>query len=164
MKSLLLCLIITVLLVIPGNVSYAETTEPTDTVVKFYEAAKDGDIKTMKRLVAGPFYNSRKVLLEKNKGYPKFLREYYEGIEAQVVYAVVGNDALVKKNHPKLYKRYCRKIKTPSGDNSITRNNSRIAVVGVKLQHTDGNNFNTKLLLRKDNNDTWRIVAEILAD
>jgi len=163
MKSLLSYLIMGVLLIGSGSLSYADAG-PTGTVIKFYKASKDGDVETMKHLIAGQFYNSRKVLLNENKGYPKFLRKYYEGSKMQVVYTVIGNDALVKKNHPKLYERHYRKTKIRASKSVITNNNNVVAVVGVKHLFKEGSNIDTKLLLMKDNNDIWHIVDEILAD
>jgi len=82
----------------------------------------------------------------------------------QVVYTVIGNDALVKKNHPKLYERHYRKTKIRASKSVITNNNNVVAVVGVKHLFKEGSNIDTKLLLMKDNNDIWHIVDEILAD
>jgi hypothetical protein len=157
MKSLLSYLIMGVLLIGSGSLSYAEAG-PNGTVIKFYKASKNGDVETMKHLIAGQFYNSRKVLLNENRGYPTFLRKYYGGSKMQVVYTVIGNDPLVKKNHPKLYERHYRKTKIRASKNVV------FAVVGVKHLFKEGSNIDTKLLLMKDNNDIWHIVDEILAD
>jgi hypothetical protein len=55
-----------------------------ESVYPFFKALKEGDVDSIKQLIAGEMYESKKVLLEKNKEYPEFLRNYYEGIEFYV--------------------------------------------------------------------------------
>jgi hypothetical protein len=73
----------------------AEAAEPSDTVIQFFEASKNGDTETIKQLISGSFYNQRKVLLEENKGYPNFLRTYYQGAELQINNVVLEKDGTV---------------------------------------------------------------------
>ena len=50
---------------------------PADTVRQFYLASQNGNITEMQQLIAGTFYNRRKILLEENSEYPYFLRTHY---------------------------------------------------------------------------------------
>jgi hypothetical protein len=63
----------------------AEPASPSDCVMQFFEASKNGDLKTMKQLMAGSFYNQRKTLLEENTTYPDFLRTHYADTRLQVI-------------------------------------------------------------------------------
>jgi len=77
MKRGLLCLMVVALVIGGKSLFAAEAPEPGDTVIQFFKASKHGDTKTITQLISGSFYNQRKVLLEKNKDYPNFLRESY---------------------------------------------------------------------------------------
>ena len=86
-------------------VSGEEITGPVDTVQQFFTAAKDGEIETMKNLITGPFFNRRKVLIERNPGYPDFLIKQFEGLEIEVISTEIGNDGssafvTVRRFHP----------------------------------------------------------------
>jgi hypothetical protein len=62
----------------------AQPASPDECVVQFFEASKNGDLKTMKQLIAGSFYAQRKTLLEENAQYPDFLRKHYADTRLQV--------------------------------------------------------------------------------
>ena len=62
----------------------AGPASPDESVVQFFEASKNGDTARMKQLIAGSFYNQRKVLLEENTTYPDFLRKHYDGARLQI--------------------------------------------------------------------------------
>ena len=64
-------------------ITYA--TEPQELVEAYFEAMKNGDVKTMKSYMGGKLYQKRKVLLEENKEYPKFLIDFYKGAELETV-------------------------------------------------------------------------------
>ena len=64
-------------------------------VYPFFKALKDGDVGSIKQLIAGEMYERKKALLEKNKEYPKFLRNYYEGIEFYVEDTTRSGDYIV---------------------------------------------------------------------
>ena len=64
MKKILLVVFITPLLILL-SIMNLRAEEPDKTVIQFFEASKNGDVETMKRLSAGPFYNRRKALLER---------------------------------------------------------------------------------------------------
>lgn len=84
MKRGLFCLMVVAFVVGGNSMVAAKSAKPGDTVIQFFEASKHGDTETIKRLIAGSFYNQRKVLLEENKDYPNFLRKYYQGTELQI--------------------------------------------------------------------------------
>ncbi len=48
-------------------------------ILPFFTALKNGDINAIKRYVSSEMYMKYKRLLEDNKEYPKFLRDYYRG-------------------------------------------------------------------------------------
>lgn len=48
-------------------------------ILPFFTALQDGDINAIKRYVSSAMYSKYKRLLEDNKEYPKFLRDYYRG-------------------------------------------------------------------------------------
>jgi hypothetical protein len=84
MKRGLFCLMVVAFVVGGNSMVVAKSAKPGDTVIQFFEASKNGDTETIKQLIAGSFYNQRKVLLEENKDYPNFLRKYYQGTELQI--------------------------------------------------------------------------------
>lgn len=80
------------------NLSHAVAAAgPSDTVIGYFEALKNGDTETIKNYIAGKFYKKNKALLEENTKYPEFLRNYYEGAEFEVIDSVnVGKDVIVE--------------------------------------------------------------------
>ena len=46
-------------------------------VLPFFEALKNGDVNEIKQYLSTRMYNEYKTLLEQNKEYPEFLRNYY---------------------------------------------------------------------------------------
>ena len=52
-------------------------------------ALKSGDVLTIKQLISGNMYENNAVLLEKNKNYPQFLRDLYQGATFRTSEAVV---------------------------------------------------------------------------
>ena len=45
----------------------------------FFRSLQDGDINALKRYISSDMYKKYKRLLEQNRDYPKFLRDYYQG-------------------------------------------------------------------------------------
>lgn len=45
----------------------------------YFRALRDGDVSTIKRCISEDMYKKNKALLEQNKDYPKFLRDFYRG-------------------------------------------------------------------------------------
>ncbi len=58
-----------------------------ETVMPFCWALKAGDVTSIKQYLSGNMYEKNKVLLEQNKEYPEFLRNYYRGAGFRVVKA-----------------------------------------------------------------------------
>ena len=138
----------------------AQISEVDDTVIGFFEASKNGDVEKMKNFIAGPFYEKRRSLLEKNKRYPDYLKKYYKGIEIQLLNTVIGDNNMVKKGHPELLNRYYRRAKAKRNYTSISSDNS-LSVVLIRYQLPDGNSYDSKLLLKKTENGSWKIIEEI---
>jgi hypothetical protein len=63
----------------------AQPASPDECVVQFFEASKNGDLDTMKQLIAGPFYAQRKTLFDENVQYPDFLRKHYADTRLQIM-------------------------------------------------------------------------------
>jgi hypothetical protein len=59
-------------------------------------ALKNGEVDEIKQYLSDDMYEKRRVLLEQNREYPAFLREYYAGAQFSVVEAIrEGDDILV---------------------------------------------------------------------
>ena len=84
MKKGAVCVLAIVLFMGDQALLAAGPASPDECVAQFFEASKNGDTARMKQLIAGTFYNQRKVLLEENTTYPDFLRKYYEGARLQI--------------------------------------------------------------------------------
>jgi hypothetical protein len=95
MKRGLVFLIVIAFLAGGNSILAAGSEKPEDTVIQFFEASKNGDTETIKQLIAGSFYNQRKVLLEENADYPDFLRKYYEGTEIQINKTIMKKGGMV---------------------------------------------------------------------
>ena len=67
----------------------------SEVVLPFLSALKDGDVDSIKRYIAGDMYESKKVLLEQNKEYPEFLRNYYRGVEFYVENTAENGDYII---------------------------------------------------------------------
>jgi hypothetical protein len=67
----------------------------SDFVLPFLRALKNGDVDLIKHYIAGDIYENKIILLEKNKGYPEFLRNYYRGVEFYIENAVQSGDYIV---------------------------------------------------------------------
>lgn len=50
----------------------------------FFEALQRGDVSSLLKLISGEMYKNNRVLLEQNKQYPEFLRNYYNGVKFKV--------------------------------------------------------------------------------
>ena len=135
----------------------AGSSGPADTVTSYFEASRNGDVNIMKTLMAGSFYEHRKVLLTNNKDYPEFLKKYYQGVRIAIVSSSIGGIDMVANNYPKLYERYRRK----GGDATAVGING-VAVVTVSREFSDGRISNTEYLLKKDEQDNWKIYEQLL--
>ena len=94
----ILSFFLTVMLV-TGNLCQAQEIALTDpelltiqeqTLVPFFEALKNGDISEIKEHMSLVLYGKNRVLLEENRDYPVFLRDYYSDVRFRVVKAEMG--------------------------------------------------------------------------
>lgn len=56
----------------------------SDTFVPLFRAFKNGDVDAIKEYISDDMYEKNKVLLEQNKEYPNFLRNFYRDAIFQV--------------------------------------------------------------------------------
>ena len=84
MKKGVFCVLAMALFMGDQGLLAGEPASPDESVVQFFEASKNGDTARMKQLIAGSFYNQRKVLLEENTQYADFLRKHYDGTRLQI--------------------------------------------------------------------------------
>lgn len=59
-----------------------------------FKAMKKGDIDTIKKYISGDLYEKSRILLEQNKDYPKFLRNYYKNATFNVKHVEKINDEI----------------------------------------------------------------------
>jgi hypothetical protein len=60
----------------------------------FFTALKNGNVLIIKDYLSEDFYSSYQTLLERNEGYPQFLRDYYRGVEFYPINAVQKDDTV----------------------------------------------------------------------
>lgn len=63
----------------------AEAATPEETVIAYFIALQEGDIKEIKNLLAHDYYQKKSVLLENNKNYSEFLKKYHMSTEFRVL-------------------------------------------------------------------------------
>lgn len=71
---------------------HAEEPLVQETVLPFLQALQTGDVQKLESLLAGKMLRDNQVLLQKNKGYPEFLRNQYKGAVFQVTQVNKGQD------------------------------------------------------------------------
>lgn len=162
MKKYVSILLATVLMII---LSYADSyaTEPFETVTQYFNASQRGDVEAMKQLIAGPFLENRRVLLEMNKNYPDFLKKFYDGAIFEAFHYDIGNDNMVKTKYFNLYNKYYS-APTASSDDNFKNGNNYVSVVIVKILFRDGSKVKYEYLLKKADSDSWKIYDEVLID
>ena len=94
--------IIIIILILSFTAFEANAMEANDTVFRYLNALKHGDIPTIKDSITGEFYNKSKILLEQNKSYPKFLIKIYRDAEFQIKETIVNNNNVLIKVESKL--------------------------------------------------------------
>ena len=123
----LLCLLIT----ISWYCLNAEESGPANTVNNYYAACQNGNIEAIKNLITGPFYEKRKVLLNENLGYSKFLIQHFKDVKFN----------LISEN---------------------IRDNERLSEVVIERKYPDGSRLQTRFIIKKNNNEIWKIYNEEL--
>jgi hypothetical protein len=68
-----------------GDKLYEEIT--TETLYPYFSALKNGDVSSIKQYLSAKMYQRYQVLLEKNKDYPNFLRNYYQNANFYIIKA-----------------------------------------------------------------------------
>ena len=136
----------------------AGSANPDKTVIGYFEACRNGDVETMRMLMAGSFYDNKMVLLTKNKDYPEFLKKYYRDVRIVIVSSSIGDIDMVARDHPELYERYHRE-----NGYTVDVGNDEIAVVSFSQEFPDGSTLNKEFLLKKDNIDNWKIYEQVLS-
>ena len=63
----------------------------------YFSALKGGDVTSLRRLVAGPYYRQIEVLLEQNSEYPAFLQDHYAQVSFLIYDVVPQPNAMVIK-------------------------------------------------------------------
>ena len=92
MKKVLfnLCFIFSFLLSVSS--AYADDTRILETVDRYTQALKSGDVQEIKKLVGGRLYRKRRALLEENTEYPDWLRKNYAGANFSFPSGVTSSD------------------------------------------------------------------------
>lgn len=80
---------------------HAERSDPSKTLIRYFKALKHGDIETMKECIGGDYYADIRVLMERNKAYPNFLKKFYQGAKLQIMdsYNMGASTVAVVKVH-----------------------------------------------------------------
>jgi hypothetical protein len=80
---------------------HTETVESNDqpyfqiadeTLRPYFEALKNGDVVSIKKVIAGKMLQRNLVLLDQNKNYPDFLRDYYQSVEFSIMAVELADD------------------------------------------------------------------------
>jgi len=153
----ILCLIL--VCVSASSVSFAE--EPYQTVLNYLNASKNGDVQTIKSLIDGPYLQKSINLLENNKNYPEFLRDYYADVAFQIVDFSILPAASLEASHPDYYRRIFERY----GKSSIeieALNEQLVQVVRCRVTFLDGETLPVSFLLEKDRSGIWKIVEKSL--
>lgn len=89
--------IIVVALIVSFSSFETNALEANDTVLRYLNALKNGDIVTIKDSITGELYKKRKVLLEQNESYSEFLIKIYRDAEFFIKETTVDNDDVLIK-------------------------------------------------------------------
>ena len=73
------------LLMVTLNSAYADQLSPHQTVERFLQALKHGDIDTIGGLIDGDYYRQNKRQIDNNPTYSDFLKRYYQNSEFRIV-------------------------------------------------------------------------------
>lgn len=97
-------------------------------VLPFFAALRNGDVNAIKRYISSDMYSTYKRLLEDNKEYPKFLRDYYRDAKFHVERTNKVDDRV----------EFDVVIEFPDGNRSI--NKLRVLKKRGRLQDRSGSN------------------------
>lgn len=120
--------------VLVSDTLYKEITN--ETFLPLFKALKDGDVSTIKQYISGDMYNKSKILLEQNKDYPQFLRDFYHGARFWVKKIVKINGDIIADVV----------IEFPNGDQGLVK-----LCLQKEMVNLQGNN----------RREIWRVVKEV---
>lgn len=83
----------------------------SETFSPLFKALRDGNVEVIKRYISGDMYRQNRVLLEENKDYPRFLRNFYRGANFSVERAIMAEGDIIADVV----------IEFPQGSKSFTR-------------------------------------------
>lgn len=92
-----------------GEALYEDMT--SGTFLPLFGALKEGNVEVIKCYLSGDMYRQNRVLLEENKDYPQFLRNFYKGAIFSVKSAITAGDDIIADIV----------IEFPHGGKSLTR-------------------------------------------
>lgn len=75
-----------------GNIDEVEITEVCN---ELFNALKAGNTRALAELFDGEILEKNRALLEQNKGYPKFLRDYYRDATFEVIEVLPDEDGIM---------------------------------------------------------------------
>lgn len=78
------CIFIGVL-IMTLNTVYADQLNPHQTIDRFLQALKHGDIDTIGKLIGGDYYQQNKQQIDSNPTYSDFLKRYYQHSEFRII-------------------------------------------------------------------------------
>ena len=109
----------------------SQAAEPLDVVRLYFEAVKIGDVDSIQSYIGGKILKKRKVLLEENTEYPKFLRDRFGTAEFLI---------------------------QPS---SNEQNEANRETVNVQIIFPDGSTISTQLIVEQQTAGEWKIVEQL---
>ena len=79
-----------------GNFKDAnKTREATNTVSSFFNDLMNGDLNGIKQYISKEYYHKNRTLLDDNKEYPNFLKEYYQGAKMNLLNIYMAGDNIM---------------------------------------------------------------------
>ena len=91
----------------------------SDTFIPLFRALKNGDVDAIKEYISDDMYEKNKILLEQNKEYPNFLRNFYRDALFQVRKVVKSGEIIfvdVRVRFPGGYQNVV-KVQLKEGEN-----------------------------------------------
>lgn len=67
----------------------------TEILAPFFNALRDGDVDVIKEYISKDVYRKNRRLLDQNKEYPEFLRNYYQGASFHTKSVLLQRDTII---------------------------------------------------------------------
>lgn len=74
-----------ILMIVTLNTVYADQLNPHQTVERFLQSLKHGDVHTIGKLIDGDYYQQNKQQIDNNPAYSDFLKRYYQNSEFRII-------------------------------------------------------------------------------